>query len=145
MTFSSRRKDPDNEHPAYKTLRLTLEKPIILEDDQKKHPVYGPYQGQVDLQVAHPLSREVKGRPQWMRLNGYRKDVPVKLEWLPKEGPALLQAYKEGETISPISVDRLLVQADKPPAVLLLPSGRYRLTRQDAEGREEPLETLEVP
>lgn len=135
---------PNNEVPTYKALKATLEKPVILEDHQKKHPVYGQYQGQVDLQVAHPPTREINGRPQWMRLNGYRKNVPVKHEWLPKNGTALLQAYKEGETVHPIAVDRLLVEADRTPAVLLLPPGRYRLTLQDAEGREEALETLEV-
>ncbi|MBX3171027.1 MAG: hypothetical protein KF760_26705 [Candidatus Eremiobacteraeota bacterium] len=135
---------PDNEYPAYKALRANLEKPIILEDDQQKHPVYGPYEGQVDLQVAHPPSREVNGRPQWMRLNGYRQDVPVKPEWLPQKGTALLQAYQEDETVNPIALDRLLVQAGTPAAVLLLPPGRYRLTRQDSEGREEALERLDI-
>jgi len=85
----------------------------------------------VDMYVYHQPTRVVKGRADWLSMDGYRgpRAIPAKL--LPKSGRRLIQAFVPGESADAIPIDQVLVTAGEPPPVLMLPKGKYRFAFQD--------------
>lgn len=92
--------------------------------------VVGPYAGLVDLQVAHPRTMRIGGRPDWLLAMG-RTPTPIPGNLLPKQGQRLVQAFVTGETEA-IPVDQVVVTAGSPPPVLMLPTGPVTYVVQDA-------------
>ncbi len=130
---------PEFEREAYRYAKV--EEPTIFQGYTG-----GQFANRVDLQVFHPRTRYVKGRPDWARMGTYRHDVEVRPEWLPAQGRWLLEAFLTKETIQPPPVDRVIVTAEGPAPCLLLPTGTYRLTAQDEDGKSRVLqEQLVVP
>lgn len=85
----------------------------------------------VDMTVFHREERLVNGRPHWLAMNGHRepRKIPVKL--LPKTGRRLVQAFVANEAPDSIPMDQVIVEAGKPPPMLMLPKGNYRFAVQD--------------
>jgi hypothetical protein len=79
----------------------------------------------VDLQVAHPPVRLVRGRPDWLFAMGRSAlQVPAKLR--PRTGRVLVQAYLASESPDAVPVDQVVVTAGQKPPPLLVPAGRLR-------------------
>ena len=97
----------------------------------------------MDVQVFHPRSHYVQGRPRWMRMEGYRRDVPVKASWKSPQ-VRLLEAFLVSESVLRIAMDRIIVRPGQDPPCLLLPRGRYRVVAQDEAGASAPLGEIEV-
>ncbi len=143
------RSSPQFENPAYHALRDSgwfqgEDSIVIAKADGQGYASFGPYKGKMDMQVAHPPSIWIEGRPSWMRLGGYRREIEIDPSWIPEAGEALLQAYVKDELEEPIAMDRVLVTEGTEWPPLLLPPGSYRITRQDEEGIEYPVCTISV-
>lgn len=102
---------------------------VLFEGDR---PVtVGPYAGAVDLQVYHPPTRMVKGRPDWLAAMN-RKAMAIPVGFVPQKGERLVQAFIASESDDAIPVDQVLVQAGKDVPVLLVPGDKpLRLAMQD--------------
>lgn len=88
-----------------------------------------------DMTVFHPRQRIRDGRPDWLFALPGRRPIPLppSLKPLPK-GRVLVEAFRDDAPDDAIAIDRCLVNAGAPPPVLVLPRGRYRLSRQDEAG-----------
>lgn len=94
--------------------------------------VLGNYAGAVDLQVAHPRTRLVDGRPDW--LGGMRlKPVAMPIALRPVTGRRLVQAFGADEANDAVPMDQIVVTAGASVPALMLPQGTpVRFATQDA-------------
>jgi hypothetical protein len=76
--------------------------------------------GTVDLQVVHPRTELIDGRPNWL-LQMHRKPSAIPAECLPKSGTRLVQAFVASEADDAIPIDQVLVTAGQPVPSLMLP------------------------
>lgn len=90
--------------------------------------------GSVDLQIVHPRTTLVAGRPDWLAMMG-RKPAPIPKSLLPTSGTRLIQAFLASEADDAIPVDQIIVTAGQIPSVLMLPSApvRYAVQERDAQ------------
>ncbi len=98
--------------------------------------VVGHYAGLVDLQVVHPRTTRIAGRPDWLAVMG-RTPTPIPVELLPAQGTRLVQAFIATQGEDTIPLDQTLVTAGKTPPALMLPSpgtGAVRYAVQDLTG-----------
>jgi hypothetical protein len=96
----------------------------------------GDYAGKMDMQVFHPPTTLVDGRPSWLAMNGYREPVDIPAEWLPKSARVLVQAFVASEGDDAVPMDQVVLRAGEPAPVLMLPAGSYRLVLQGEDGGE---------
>ena len=106
--------------------------------DRKGKPVKLASSGQkTDLQVMHPRSKFIQGRPAWLLRNSL---VPYSLKQLNLDlkYPALVAAYREDEEKYSVPVDQIEIinTVDK---VLILKGGKYRLKITDVEGNVQEI------
>jgi hypothetical protein len=131
---------PACEHPAY---RLALQKnkvadrPIVLLDAKAgRYFVPEEDRGAFDLVVCHPRDTYQDGRPAWLRMGGYRRQVkPAGLPRAPQGGSLLAQAFVKGED-GAIAVDQFEYGPADPGPVFLLPAGAYTIRVVDAAGKK---------
>ena len=88
-----------------------------------------------DLQVAHPHTRYIRGRPDWTLLEGRRCfiAVPSVLSRL-KQRPLLIQAHYEGEPCDAVPADQVILEKSEP--ALALAKGSFRVRALGADGWE---------
>ena len=81
-----------------------------------------------DIQVFHPKSVYLNGRPDWLMMNGYRKPYIIDTKMISIELPCLIFAYKNGEK-EEIAIPMDVIQLDSKSDIcsLLLPIGQYSL------------------
>ena len=92
----------------------------------------GEFGHAVDLQVYHPVTRFVHGRPAWLKQLG-RTPRPVPENLLPPSGRALVQAFLAREDKDAIPIDQVLVEVGKPVPYLMLPNQAVRYQVQIAD------------
>ncbi|MCU0354937.1 MAG: hypothetical protein MUD08_14550 [Cytophagales bacterium] len=89
------RSRPEMENPYYRMMSLT-EPSVFLNE---KGDVFAGYKGEdgvtaYDIRVAHPRTKYVNGRPDWLQMNGQRKPHFVSHKSLNKIGYPCLQRRK---------------------------------------------------
>ena len=119
-----------------------LDKPKVFRRRDGTWATFGEYAGKVDMQVFTPSERLVNGRPTWLGLGGRRKPLGIPQRLVPKEGRVLLQAFVWSEPADAVPMDQVLLRAGHAPPVLMLPTGRYRLVLQRADGAAKPAGSL---
>ena len=88
-------------------------------------PPAGLQAGLFDMIVSYPVETFVDNRPQWRRQEGdIAIAIPASLR--PTDTPVVVEAFKWGEPIDAVPVDRVYV-APRENIPLLLPPGRYHL------------------
>jgi len=103
----------------------------VVMFDGDRPVVVGQYAGAVDLQVYHPVTRMVKGRPDWLAAMG-RKPMAIPAGFVPQRGERLVQAFVAGESDDAIPVDQVLVRAGQDVPALMVPDNKpLRLVMQD--------------
>ena len=90
----------------------------------------GDFAHAVDLQVFHPGTRPVHGRPDWLLQMG-RTARPVPSSLLPVRGRRLIQAFLADEKEGAVPIDQVLVEAGRPTPWLMLPRRPVRYAVQD--------------
>ncbi|MCE7038796.1 hypothetical protein [Dyadobacter sp. CY312] len=89
---------------------------------------------ETDLQIMHPRSQLIHGRPNWLlRGNSYK---PFKLDKLAHriKFPCLVAAFRANESKDSVPVDQIEVNNHNDKA-LMLPAGKYRIVLTDADGK----------
>lgn len=72
----------------------------------------GNYRDAVDLQVIHPVTRIVHGRPDWLETMGRHPVRPAR-SLVPKTGRSLVQAFIASEKDDAVPVDQVVLEPDK--------------------------------
>ena len=93
--------------------------------------------GSIDLQVVHPRTTTVDGRPGWLTQMG-RGPRPIPPSLLPKSGVRLVQAFVAREADDAIPIDQVLVTAGEPAPALMLPPVAVRYVVKDVKGEWLP-------
>lgn len=132
------------EHPAYGHLAETARSQKVLTNGQGGFEVLGTYRGQADIQVLHPRSEYSKGRPNWMRMDGYRQEVVIPKAWLAGTFPMVLEARGRGEPLTSVPYDRIVLSSPKDGTVLLLPLGNYEVRASYGDGSAKGFGEIEV-
>ncbi|HEX6376620.1 MAG TPA: hypothetical protein VFZ91_12980 [Allosphingosinicella sp.] len=92
--------------------------------------VYGQYGGAVDLQVVHPRTRCISGRPDW--LTGMeRRPTAIPRHLLPRSGRRLVQAFAKNAPSNAVPLDQVIVEAGRRPGSLMLPDQPVRYEVQN--------------
>ena len=86
---------------------------------------------QTDGRILHPVTKELNGRPDWLRMHGKRKDFLFPAGEIPTY-PVLLLAYRKGESenegVPADVIERFDAKDEKP---LVLAPGLYTLVLKD--------------
>jgi hypothetical protein len=133
--------DPKHEHPGYRLAvekKLVGDRPVVLFNAKAgRYYVPAGDRGAFDLVVFHPRDAQRGGRPAWLRMGGYRKEVKVTgLPAAPQGASLLAQAVVRGEdAATAIPVDQVEYRAGEPGPLLLLPRGAYRVRVVNAAGK----------
>jgi hypothetical protein len=140
----SQRLTRDEEHPWYRDAdgRGLLKGPTIFV--QKATGSTLGFDA-CDAYVFWPRFKVEDGRPDWMVTTLGRKRVAVPDALRAGRGRRLLQAFVEGEPVSAIPIDQLLLAQPDAPGVFLLPPGKYRLRAVDERTTELGTANLQVP
>lgn len=141
-----------NEHSApeyeeadyrYVTGKNLIKVPTIFQSvkgDYRKN-INGQF-STVDAQVFHPRVKYKNNRPEWLRVGKIRKPFVVKSSfWARKQSNPneanyfLIQAFAANEVEGAVPVDQVVVSDSMQKAVLMLPSGRFRLRLSNEAGK----------
>ena len=90
-----------------------------------KPVTFGSLGPAVDIQVAHPPTRLVRGRPDWLFAMG-RSAIEVPSRLRPRAGRVLVQAFIANEDADAVPVDQVVVSAGQKPPPLLVPRAPLR-------------------
>lgn len=119
----------------------TLTYAAILLNKQG-HPIRLDGESEVtDLQVMHPRSQFIHGRPRWPLRNGSWREVSLKKLRFQVAFPCLIKAYYPGEENS-VPVDQIELRNPVQQS-LILPRGSFVLELTDSQGKTQK-ETLTV-
>jgi hypothetical protein len=133
-------------NPALRAAVLRLKRPqtvSVLTDAQGNPRRISPFQER-DLQVFHPDTKLIAGRPSWLFGAG-RQAVTVTVPATQGAGRRLLQAFYKQEGPTAIPADQVVLSGPGRMTLLLLP-GTYRLAVQDETGQStSPLPEPMVP
>ncbi|MEL6866417.1 MAG: OmpA family protein [Bacteroidota bacterium] len=85
-----------------------------------------------DIHVFHPRSTLKNGRPDWLRMEGYRQFYPFNPDKHNMDYPCMVLAYREGEDVDvAIPMDVVEYAHAGESKRLMLPSGKYTLILRD--------------
>lgn len=121
-----------------------IAQPSVVKQEANGWLTSDGYHGKVDLTVFHPVQKMVDGRPDWLRMQGYRKPHAVKNNELFVRNPTLVQAYLESEGSDGLPVDQLLLDSADGDSTFLLPTGKYRIRSQTTDGKSVARGSIEI-
>lgn len=149
MMIQHARKDQD--HPYYLAVMAALDpaQPIVFVGDKNKPWTLKP--GKYDVSVFFPQDKTVKGRPDWLTLNGLRQAYAINGDQCRNKFPCLIEARYADEGDDAVPADRAVLDivehnvagADRvvtgPGTVqsrLFLRPGKYRLSATDTRNHQ---------
>lgn len=132
--------DARYDDPSYtKVFELSeLDAPVVAFDGQGRGLTRSGY----DLMVFHPRNPDVAGRPGWLAVQGHRKPTQVRLA--AAAARTMLRAHLKREPAGAVAMDQVLVQSGQTLVHLMLPTGEYRLSREDIAGNSEELGEVRI-
>jgi hypothetical protein len=119
--------------------RFNIEKPTVLLNNEDKVIIDPIISIGIDIQVFHPATKIIKGRPDW-KYQSNIKSVPLSIE-LQKYKDHLIQVIKEDEAMDAVPIDQFVISEGK---VLLLPSGKYKIRIINCSGNMVAISELIV-
>src|SRR5262249_36011918 len=98
-----------------------------------------------DAYVFWPRFEVEDGRPDWMVTTLGRKRLAIPDALRAGRGRRLVQAFVEGEPVSAIPADQMLLEKPDSPGALMLSPGKYRLRAIDERTKELGTADVQVP
>lgn len=127
----SEHNSPNFESPCYKPEQIDFSAVLI---DKKHKPVNpGADSAQTDLQIIHPRTKFISGRPDWLLRNNAWKVFDLTTIKFDVKFPCLVGAYYENEDKNAVPVDQIEINNQSEKA-LILPAGNFVLRISDQEG-----------
>ena len=129
----SQRQTAEEEDPSYRdaTARGLVKEPTLFVNREDQRCLGS---GSFDAYVFWPRVTLVDGRPDWMAKTLGRRAVPIPEPLRGGQGLRLAQAFREGEPETVVPVDQILLRANEPLPVLMLPEGSFWVRVIDAQG-----------
>jgi hypothetical protein len=121
-----------------------LDQPIVLKRKDDNFHVTGDFANQVDIQVFHPPTKLIDGRPDWLVDDPGRVPVSIPDDIRAESARLLVQALIEDQSEDAIPFDLLVLMPGEPRPKLLLKPGKYRIIAQDEQGRGIARQSLSV-
>lgn len=109
--------------------------PLVFEHSDAQFLVQGIYSGKVDMQVIHPPTRLVQGRPDWLFTLAGRHAVEIPADIPKSDQRVLVQAFVSSESETAVPADQVLILPEQKPPVLALREGKYRIAVQSEDGK----------
>ena len=122
----------------YQLQKLNVESPSVFVNKEGKYISLSEH---VDIEVIHPKTTYLGGRPKWLYADKGRQPVKVDLENVTFSFPIIVEAYPSHETKS-VPVDRLELKHSYDKKVLVLKEGNYRIHISDGENTYEYNQTV---
>ena len=137
QTEFSEHSRPAFENPMYQAAldRFVSDQPMVFQNATGKPVTFGKYKNKVDMQVLHPRSSSVFGRPDWLSLGSLRSAILIPSELLKVKERVLIQAFRSEEGDDAIPFDQVQVIPKREVPKLMLEPGAYRLRVQDQSGK----------
>jgi hypothetical protein len=138
QTTAMPRSAPEFEDPHWRRAeaRGLLDGPKVLRGADGAPLVVGRYAGRMDLQVFHPRTPPVHGRPGWLARGRTSVALPPELAAkLPSDERVLAQAFRSAEGADAIPSDQFVHEPGAELARFLLFPGEYRVVLQDVAGK----------
>ncbi len=128
---------PEFENEIYKYIinKYKFNHPTILQASNNKIWVHKEFQGRYDMQVFHPRTIYIHGRPNWLSLNGSR--TPYFLQDVNINGkfPYLVSAYIKNEGVAAVPIDQLILSNPNSHKALMLPKKDLIVIIRDKSGK----------
>lgn len=128
---------PEFENEIYKFIvnKYKFNHPTILQASNNKIWVHKEFQDRYDLQVFHPRTIFIYGRPNWLSLNGSR--TPYFLQDININGqfPYLVSAYIKNEGVAAVPIDQIVVSNQNSNKALMLPKKDLIVIIRDKSGK----------
>ncbi len=121
-----------------------IAKPILVRKQSGSFLSSDRYYKKTDMTVFHPIQEMVCGRPNWLRMGGYRKPYTIENKHWFVEATTLLQAFIQSEGVDALPVDQLLLDSSEGSSVFLLPVGTYRTEIRTIDGSVKGGPTIEI-
>ncbi len=97
----------------------------------------------VDIEVIHPKTRYINGRPHWLYQSDLHKSYAVDKDWIEIDYPVFLMAYNMEEGSASTAVDIIEMKDRFDQKSLILTPGKYLLVVDNKERRQEKEITIE--
>ena len=118
--------------------------PAVALNAQGQTFVGGPYRGFVDVQVYHPPTKTVTGRPNWLLSDKSRRVVEIPSELEAGSARVLVQAFYANEGPNAVPADQVLLDPGGLRPALSLRPGSYRIVSQDESGNRTAIKQIDV-
>lgn len=110
---------------------VNSDKPIIMVNESGKLFNGSETNDQTDCKIIHPLTEYVNERPNWLFLNGVRKEYSIPKSKIP-EYPILALAYRKNEfEQNGIPADLIEIFNNESKINLILEKGTYKIIIKD--------------
>lgn len=126
----------EQQHPILS--KVNIEDPSVLVDDQGE---LIQLTHNVDIEIIHPTTYYIYGRPHWLFKNTNNKAVKINLAFDNLDFPIIISAYPINE-IKSVPVDRVEIKHMQDDKSLALSPGLYRITVFDGLTTHEYTETV---
>ena len=124
-------------HDEHRSLRLIdAKEPLVFINDRNQ---IAPITEHVDIEVIHPKTNYIHGRPDWLFQDPGYKEYDIDREQLDMDFPVFLMAYNPGEEADGTPVDIIEMKEKYDPRRLILKPGKY-LLRIDNKNERKKLE-----
>ena len=109
--------------------------PIVFTSSENKFWVYKKYKNKYDLQIFHPRTTLVNGRPSWMTLYGLRTPYFINNLKIDKDCPCIVSAHIKEEGPDAVPIDQITLRKRDNNKALMLPMGKFVIKIKDKTGR----------
>jgi hypothetical protein len=107
------------------------EESLVLVSQNAPGEFFTSDRTKTEMTVFHRPTTIVKGRPDWLAMNGYRRPRPIPAKLLPRSGRRLIQAFYAAEPADAVPVDQVLVTAGETVPAFMLPKGKFRFAFEE--------------
>lgn len=122
---------PNFESPCYKPELVDYS--TILLDTTRKPVSPGADSTQTDLQIIHPRTKFISGRPDWLLRNNSWKVFDLSTIPSNVKFPCRVSVYHEEESENSVPIDQIEI-SNRSERALILPTGNFVLQIMDPEG-----------
>jgi hypothetical protein len=114
--------------------KFAPDKPCVLVRPDGAAYVEPNYLGIVDIEVIHPRTKYIRGKPDWL-INAGREMVLIPKEFYQSQKyPLLIQAKYVNESEKTVPIDQVVVRSGEVQYALALPKGSYEIRLINEEG-----------
>ncbi len=121
-----------DQHPLIDSIRFS--EPLLFTDLRGN---LLPLSGNVDIEVMHPKTSYIKGRPDWLYQDNTYGEYLLDSDWVQIDYPLFFMAFNPGEENDGTPIDIIEIKKKYGPRGLVLKPGRYVIRVDNKQQRQE--------